>query len=206
MLEALSLREYTLVVLDIGTGLRISEMLGLKWNDIDFANGRIDVRRKIYQQRVGECKNEASKKPVPMDGFLADALLQWRRQTPYAASEDWVFASAVVGGKQPYWPERLRKLVQEAATKLGIHKRIGWHTFRRMLSSLLIKNGNDVKTVQEILRHASVRITLEIYAQAMDETKLQAQGQVYRMLREAGAKPLLLPSVTTRESTFPLSD
>jgi len=141
-----------------------------------------------------------------MDRFLAETLSQWHSQTAYGTADDWVFASRVMGGKQPYWPERLRELVQETAQKVGIRKKIGWRTFRRTLSSLLIKNGNDVKTVQEILRHASARITLEIYAQAIDETKREAQGQVYQMLLDTGTKPPLLPSVTSPESALPVSD
>jgi integrase len=188
MLETLSLREYTLAVFDFGTGLRVSEMLALKWSDIDFEARQINVTRKIYHQRVGKCKTEASNKPVPMDEFLADTFLRWRKETPYSASEDWVFGSPVMEGKQPYWPENLRKLLQQSAKKLGIRKQIGWHTFRRTLSSLLVQNGNDVKTVQELLRHASARITLDIYAQAVGNTKRKAQGQVYQMLRDTGVK------------------
>jgi hypothetical protein len=67
--------------------------------------------------------------------------------------------------------------------------------------SCVVKNGNDVKTVQELLRHASARITLEIYAQALGETKREAQGQVYRVLLDAGLKSLVLPSVTTPQIT-----
>lgn len=205
MLEALSLREYTLAVLDFGTGLRISEMLALKWSDIDFTKKQIDVRRKIYHQHIGECKTEASQKPVPMDDFLAETLMQWRSQTPYAEPGDWMFASPSMGGKQPYWPERLRRLLQESAKKIGIAKKIGWHTFRRTLSSLLIENGNDIKTVQEMLRHASVRITLEIYAQANGGVKREAQGQIYKLLRESSAKLPLLPSVTLPEGRLVVS-
>jgi integrase len=197
MLEAMSVREYTLVVLDFGTGLRVSEMLALKWSDIVFDDSQINVQRKIYHGHIGDCKSEASKKPVAMDRFLAETLMQWRGQTAYAAPDDWVFASPIMGGKQPYWPDRLRDLVQETAKQLGIKKQIGWHTFRRTLSSLLIKNGNDIKTVQEMLRHATTRILLEVYAQAMDASKLKAQGQVYKMLLDTGTKPLLLPSVTS---------
>lgn len=205
MLESLSQREYTLAVLDFGTGLRISEMLALKWSDIDFTEKQIDVRRKIYHQHVGECKTEASQKPVPMDDFLAETLMRWRSQSPYAEPGDWVFASPSMDGKQPYWPERLRRLLQESAKRLGIAKRIGWHTFRRTLSSLLIENGNDVKTVQEMLRHASARITLEIYAQASGGVKRDAQGQIYKLLRESGAKSPLLPSVTSPEVSLAVS-
>ncbi len=174
-----------------------SEMLALKWSDIDFEKLQINVNRKIYHQRIGKCKTEASKKPVPMDEFLAETFLHWRRETPYAASEDWVFASHVMEGKQPYWPDRLREQVQDVVQMLGIKKQIGWHTFRRTLSSLLIQNGNDVKTVQELLRHASSRITLDTYAQAVSDTKRKAQGQVYQMLRDKGVKSEVLLSVTT---------
>ena len=203
MLEAMSLREYTLVVLDFGTGLRVSEMLALKWKDIDFKHGEINVRRKIYHQRIGDCKTEASQKPVPMDGFLAETLIQWYTQTAYGASDDWVFASPTRGGRQPYWPENLRRHVQRVAAAQGIKKKVGWHTFRRTLSTLLVKNGNDIKTVQELLRHASARITLEIYAQALGETKREAQGQIYRMLQEGGVKSLALPRL---QSQAALSD
>jgi integrase len=64
----------------------------------------------------------------------------------------------------------------------GIHKRIGWHTFRHTFGTLLKANGEDIKTVQELLRHASSRITLEVYAQAVTSNKRAAQSKVVRMM------------------------
>jgi integrase len=71
-------------------------------------------------------------------------------------------------GRQPYWPENLMKRgIRPAAKRAKIIKHISWHTFRRTFSTLLKANGEDIKTVQELLRHANSRITLDIYTQAV---------------------------------------
>lgn len=74
--------------------------------------------------------------------------------------------------------------IQPMAQKLGIQKRIGWHTFRRTYSSLLKNNGEDVKVVQELLRHSSAKMTLDVYAQALTPSKRAAQRKVVAMIRE----------------------
>jgi pimeloyl-ACP methyl ester carboxylesterase len=62
-------------------------------------------------------------------------------------------------GKQPYWPDNLMKRhIRPVAKANGIHKKIGWHTFRHSFGTLLKANGEDVKTVQELLRHAGYRV------------------------------------------------
>jgi site-specific recombinase XerD len=75
--------------------------------------------------------------------------------------------------------------------KAGIHKKIGWHTFRHTYSTLLIANGENVKVVQELMRHASSRFTLEIYSQAQIIAKRQAQQRLVQALfpEEAGRLP-----------------
>jgi site-specific recombinase XerD len=66
--------------------------------------------------------------------------------------DDWVFASPAKKGKQPHWPDNLMKrYVKPVALKAGINKNIGWHTFRHSFGTLLKANGEDVKTVQELL-------------------------------------------------------
>lgn len=81
LIALLPLRERTLVLLDFGTGLRLSELFALKWKDINFQTNEISVVRSIVFQIVGPCKTEASQKPVPLDPYLADALQKWRHQT-----------------------------------------------------------------------------------------------------------------------------
>src|SRR5271170_5066771 len=78
----------------------------------------------------------------------------------YPMDTDWVFASPFTKGDQPYWPDTaLRNHVRPAAVAAKITKTIGWHTFRHSVGSHLGQSGENVKVVQELLRHASSRIT-----------------------------------------------
>ena len=184
LIAVLGIRERTLVLLAFGTGLRMSELFGLKWNDIDFRRNQISVTRSIVFQVVGPCKTEASQKPVPLDSRLADALKVWREQTKYSKAEDWVFASPAARGRKPYWGQCLmRTIIRPAAAKIGITQHIGWHTFRHTYSSLLRANKTDIKVTQELLRHASSRVTLDTYTQAVTAQKRRAQSSVIRLLQ-----------------------
>jgi integrase len=183
LLTKLELRERTLVLLDAATGLRVSELLALRWEDVDFKALELRVTRSIWHQVVGDCKTEASAKPVPLDSYMAEDLLRWQRMSPYPMPSDWVFASPTMKGKQPYWPDNLMKrYIRPVARKAGIQKQVGWHTFRHSFGTLLKANGEDVKTVQELLRHANSRITLEVYTQAVTSNKRAAQSKVVKMM------------------------
>ena len=173
----------TMALVDVSTGLRIGELLALQWQDIDFENFEISVTRSISLQHIGDCKTESSRKPVPMDAELAEALWSWRQNSGYPKQEDWVFASPAKNGKQPYWPGTLyRAHLEPAAKAAGIKGKIGWHTFRHTFATLLKANGEDIKTVQELLRHANISVTMNIYAQGVTELKRQAQSRIVRMV------------------------
>jgi integrase len=107
----------------------------------------------------------------------------WQRQSTYQLDDDYVFASEAMRGNQPYWPNNLMKrYIRPVAKANGIHKRIRWHTFRHTFGTLLKANGEDAKTVQELLRHANSRITLDVYTQAVGSNKRAAQSKVVRMM------------------------
>ena len=196
----------TLVFLTAGTGLRISEALALKWSDVDFCCGAINLKFAIVHQKIGEMKTEASQKPVPIAGELAAALQEWRAETTYSQDEDWVFASPAMHGKQPYWPETLLKCyVKPLVKQLGIAKQIGWHSFRRTFATLLKSSGEDVKTVQELMRHANSRLTLDVYAQALTPAKRAAHLKVVEMIRPT-AGTSLVPLCSHAEESASESD
>ena len=88
-------------------------------------------------------------------------------------------------GKQPYSPDSLlKRQICPAVDRAKILKHVRRHTFRRTFSTLLKVNGKDIKVVQELLRHATIKMTLEVYAQAVTPAKRQAQSKVAGMLRE----------------------
>ena len=183
LLTNLRFRERTLILLAVTTGLRRSELFALKWKDVDFQAKQIHVNRSIVQNVIGICKTETSQKPVPAHDDLVEALREWHRQTPYQSSESWVFASPVNQGRWPYLSQEImRHHIRPIARRLGITKRIGWHTFRHTYSTLLRSTGAELKIMQELLRHSTIRVTLDTYTQAVTTEKRNAQEAVVALL------------------------
>jgi integrase len=169
----------TAVYVALATGLRVSELLALQWQDIDFSNNTITPTRGIVDNHVGGLKTVSSANPVPASQEVADTLASWKASTLYSQPSDWIFPSPKMGGKQPFWQDSLmRKVIWPAAKRAGITKRIGWHTFRRSLASLLVVESPDMKLTQEILRHANARITMELYAQSTMPAKQALQARL----------------------------
>jgi integrase len=113
--------------------------------------------------------------------------LKLRLIGPYKRPTDWIFASVTMKGKQPLWPETLwRRYGKPAVQRAGISKRVGFHTFRHTYTTLLTQNNKDVKVLQELLRHANSRITLDLYAQAGMPEKRQAQSRLVNSVLKKG--------------------
>lgn len=183
----------TAVLLASCTGLRVSELLALKWQDIHFDAGEIRPVRAIVDAHIGALKTEASGRAVPMAAELAVALFDWRGKCPYNQDTDFVFGSPDMNGTQPYWPDSmLRRMIRPAAVRAGITKHIGWHSFRRTLATLLQANGASVKATQDMLRHASSRLTLELYAQSVPEAQREAQAGILRAVTASVPKRSLI--------------
>ena len=98
--------DYVQLVVIIGMclGLRFSEVLALRWRDVDWKESEVHVRRAIVQGREGDVKTEYSEAPTPLDPVLAEVLKAWQHKTEFSKQENWVFASPFTGGQQPYFP------------------------------------------------------------------------------------------------------
>ena len=194
LLTALGLRERVLVLLAASTGLRQSELFGVKWSDIDFAQHTMNVVRSIVYGVVGPCKTESSQKPVPVHPTVLEELGKWRELCRYNKSGDWVFASRRHRGRKPIWGQAiLRKYIRPAAQKVGIRKQFGWHTFRHMYSTLLRSVGTEFKVMQELLRHSSLRSTLDVYTQAISPAKHAAQAAVLALIFASETNSIAVP-------------
>jgi len=167
----------TMVLVAQCLGLRVSEILGLQWGDFSFENRSVLVQRSVVGGRVDDVKTEYSKDDVPLDARLAEALLSWRAASFFPRDTDWVFANPLTG--RPYHQESLRKRQLQRAAKLaGLGEDIGWHTFRHTYRSWLDETGAPMKVQQELMRHASIQTTMNVYGRAMTETKRRANSQV----------------------------
>jgi integrase len=172
----------TMVLIAGALGLRISEILGLRWGDIDWRNLTILIQRSVVMGRVYETKTEASRKPMPMDEEIAGALLRFRRQATYVGPDNYIFAGD--NGKPRWHGIMLTDHVKPAATRAGIGK-VGWHTFRHTFSSILHQAGTSMAVQKELLRHADIQTTMNIYTQAVSSAKRKAVHRVAEVLLSA---------------------
>jgi integrase len=174
--------------LDVFTGLRRGELIGLKWEDIDFEVLAVKPKRSVVNMVGGKLKTEESGKSIPLDVETAEILLAWKRQSLYNQPSDWVFASPIKNGAQPYWPDSLwKRYGRPAFVAAGVTTPVAYHTFRHSLATLMMANGEDVKTVQTMLRHATSAITLNTYAHGVTSKQREAQNKVVAMVRKASA-------------------
>jgi integrase len=193
LVESFPPLERTLTLLAAATGLRISECLGLQWQDLDFPNQKIHVRRTWLDGQIGKPKTKASGQPVGMGTLLAGIMRQWQRETPYSKPADWVFPSFKLRGRKPRTGSIMAQdYLRPAAVKAGVlapddRRRFGFHNLRHSLASYLVtQTKTDVKTVQSMLRHADIGTTLNIYTHASSKDKLVAQNQVMEAMLKPG--------------------
>jgi len=200
LISCLGLRERTLVLLAASTGLRQSELFGLKWGDINFSQGTMNVTRSIVYGVVGPCKTESSQKPVPVHPTVLEALTTWRGRSRFTKCDDWVFASKRYRGRRPIWGQAImRRYIRPVAHRAGIQKQFGWHTFRHTYSTLLRSVGTEFKVMQELLRHSSLRSTLDVYTQAISPAKRAAQAAVLDLVFASEAN-CVAPAIREAES------
>ena len=162
------------------SGLRISEMLGLTWEDIDFAAGLIHVRAQLSRAHRGTPaarvapKTPASVRDVPLIPQLARLLRIQRKASRFSRREDWVFAT---GCGTPYGHRNAsRRCLARAADRAGLNDD-GWPTLRfhdlrhTFASHLIVDLGLDIAQASRILGHARITITLDIYTHLFEHAR-----------------------------------
>ncbi|MGH9598879.1 MAG: tyrosine-type recombinase/integrase [Terracidiphilus sp.] len=192
LLGELSVRDRAMVLLAGSTGLRRSEMIALTWADVNAITLEVTVLRSCVRNRFGPGKSTSSRRPVPLHLLVLEALLEWKRESLYRAESDFVFASLRLKGTKPMGPDNLlKRYIRPALQRAGIEgKTIGWHNFRHSLATNLRAMGVDVKVAQELLRHANVRTTLDIYTRAVSQQKREANAKVVEMMLPGASKML----------------
>jgi len=172
---------FTLVFTVAATALRASEVIALRWSDIMWKESRIRVSKRWRKGKDGKPKTTASDSTVALGSILAYYLRAWREASPYTADTDFVFPSLKKEGAVPvctsvFVRNHLRKAAIAAGAKIPDGYRFGFHNLRHSLSNWLVNRGKvDPKTVQEMLRHAKVQTTLDLYTQGDNDNKISAQ-------------------------------
>jgi len=191
-LAKLEFRDQLLVFLDGALATRRGELGALRWSDCNFNSMSFSVQHSYYWRRGGHLKatkTEASAKVLPMHSALKHALLEWRSQSGYNGSGDFVFPSHRHKGRKPLdLAAVLRKKIQPAFAVIGITG-VGWHTFRHTVGSMLAELGEHQLTIRDYLRHSNLHVTNK-YLQATPESKRLAQGKLVEAILPEGLLPV----------------
>jgi len=165
-----------MVLHDASTGLRRGERIALRCCDVSIEDNEASVTRLIWRNVVGNTKTEASRKPVALHPFVMEEPKKWKSITLYRSEDDCLFPSIAKYGVQPLQPDMiLKRQIRPALKRIGVTKRIGWHSFRHGLATMLRQKNVDVKMTQEMMRHANSRIMIDFYPQAVSGEKRDAQ-------------------------------
>lgn len=170
---------YPLIIL-IYTGLRIGEMLALKWKDVDLDNRFIRVHANIAVIHEGEDRKvviqNSTKTKKSRIVYLTDSayeyLSEWKKLSP-SSPESYV---VVTDGKRDVFA--VRNAYIGICSKANINNPQGLHTLRHTFASLMIRKGVDIKIISEMLGHASVSFTYNTYIHLIEEEKAKVVKQL----------------------------
>lgn len=174
----------TIVMLAALTGMRKSEIRGLRWRD--FTGKELSVQRSVWRKIISDTKTVKSRAAVPCVGMLADALHTLRQSMGILAQDDSPIFQA--GHGKPLCLDNLaRNTIAPAlkGTKACWH---GWHAFRRSCATVLHSMHVDDVTIQRILRHSSVAITQAAYIKSLTEAQVNAMDTLEKALQDTISK------------------
>jgi integrase len=173
MINALDAPAATVVAVAAFSGLRKSEIQGLRWDDLK--GDELRVQRSAWRPThvIEETKTLASKAPVPVIPILAKYLEAHRNG---CASDGFIFTGAKMG--KPLDLHNLANRVIRPALKEANTPWCGWHGFRRGLATSLYELGVDGKTRQSILRHANISMTENVYTKPVSKISKAAMAKV----------------------------
>ena len=169
--EAKETGVYEMYYIELATGLRRGELLGLKWDDIDMVNGTIRVQRQ-----VARIDGEIVKAPLKTKNSYRnvsigpDAIEVLKEQKKKVGDSEYVFPSPNGG---PISPDSVLNMLHRVLERAGLPK-IWFHDLRHTFATLALQNGVDIKTVSGMLGHFSAGFTLDTYAHVTTSAQKEA--------------------------------
>ncbi len=184
----------TMALLQVCLGLRVSELLALRWKDVDWMGSKLNVEHGIVNQHLDAVKTEGSRKIMSIDANLLAVLSVWKQKTEFRDAEDWIFPSPVKLGRLPYSYTGYWRALQGAAVAAGIG-RLGTHSFRHTYRSWLDAVGTAITVQQKLMRHSDIQTTLNIYGDIVTDEMNQASSKIAGLALKADSK--LIPSAVS---------
>ncbi len=176
--EAKATGVYEMYYIELTTGLRRGELLGLKWPDIDWKKGIITVRRQVARVN-GELteaplKTKNSYRQVSISPQAIEVLKQQKAKT----DSEYVFPNPTGG---PMSPDSVNHMLARVLARAGI-PRVRFHDLRHTFATVALQNGVDIKTVSSFLGHFSAGFTLDTYAHVTTAAQKEAAATMGNVL------------------------
>ncbi len=170
---------YEMYYTELATGLRRGELLGLKWEDIDFQHGDLRVKRQIARinGEVVEAplKTKNAYRTLPLS---QDMICVLQAQKKKSGGSPWVFPSPTGG---PISPDSILHMLHRVLKRAGLPQ-VRFHDLRHTFATLALQNGVDIKTVSGMLGHFSAGFTLDTYAHVTTSAKREAADTMSSVL------------------------
>lgn len=171
------------ILLCLYTGLRIGELLGLTWNDVDLNRGVIKITKTVYREKdehgtwqlcIDTPKTKASDRVIPLPEYITDMLRQGLEtsKTPYV----------IENKKGERMSIRSYQYMFEKLTERAGVRKLNFHALRHTFATRAIECGMDIKTVADIMGHQNATITLNRYAHCMLDHKIEMMQKLPRIL------------------------
>lgn len=164
------------------TGLRIGELLGLEWQDVDMEKGILHIQKTVYREKnakgewqlfVDRPKTAASERMVPLPGYLAEDLRIYRR----GARSEFVIENK----KAERMSIRSYQYLFERLTEKARVRKLNFHALRHTFATRALECGMDIKTLSELMGHKNATITLNRYVHSMMDTKIAAMNKLEKL-------------------------
>ena len=195
LLEATCDTEFgPLFAVALGTGVRLGELLALRWADVDLGAGTIAVRHALARQLdgsygIGKPKTKRSERTIAISAIARDGLtlVQERQDAAREAAgtvwqdQDALVFTDIVG--RPVSPTRVSVAFRRAADRLGLAG-VRFHDTRHTAASLMLKAGVPLKFVSEALGHSTIVVTADVYGHLDEEMRREAAAGLDRALGE----------------------
>jgi integrase len=177
------------VLVAVLTGLRIGEILALRWKRIDLRGRTLEVAENYSSGEFGPPKTRSSRRVIPISSALASVLESQRARADSTTPEDLVFQNAK---RNPLNDKNLyNRELAPACDRIG-QPRISWHSFRHTHATLLHASGEPLKTAQVLLGHSDLETTLNVYTHTVSDSQKRAvelvAGALFGVLDSVGLK------------------
>ena len=173
---------YEMFLLELTTGMRRGEILGLKWRDLNLETGELNIKRQLTTKGISVPKTKSSIRTI----LLPPDMLELLREMKKTAKYDWIFPSPVKEG-EPRNPtaitKRFRLMLERAHCK-----HVRFHDLRHTFATMALENGMDVKTLSAMIGHVSSETTLNIYSHVTDTMRAQAAVKIDREIGGTNAE------------------